>query len=141
MKTIALVLLLAATTGSAQEVQPTPLAPGHPLLGTWRIDFPGGCFEEYTLRADGTKLSQSAQERNESVFQISNQPSPEGFYKWTDKIVKGNGQPDCGGSMTELGHVAVNYVRLHPSGTRFLLCEAEDMKSCYAEFRRKGIGA
>jgi hypothetical protein len=32
---------------------------------------------------------------------------------------------------------AVNFIRLHPSGSRFLLCEAEDMKSCFAEFYRK----
>lgn len=89
---------------------------------------------------DGMKLSESAQERNESVFEILVQPSSKGFYKWTDTITKGNGKPDCGGSVTELGHVAVNYVRLHPSGTRFLLCEAEELKSCHAEFCRRGSG-
>lgn len=68
---------------------------------------------------------------------ISQAPSPKGFYKWTDRITKNNGKPDCSGANTPLGHVAVNFVRLHPSGQRYLLCEAEDMKSCYAEFYRK----
>jgi hypothetical protein len=68
---------------------------------------------------------------------MSERPSAKGFYRWADKITKGNGKPDCGGSTTEVGHVAVNFIRLHPTGTKFLLCEAEDMNSCFAEFRRK----
>jgi len=60
-----------------------------------------------------------------------------GFSRWEDKITKSNMKPDCGGSTTEVGHVAVTYIRLHPSGTRFLMCEAEDMKSCFAEFNLK----
>lgn len=125
----------------AQSVSRTPLPAGHPLVGVWRIDFPNGCHEEYEVRRDGTKLSRSGEELNESEFEISLSPSARGFYKWTDKITKGNGRPDCGGSTTDLGHVAVNYIRLHPSGQRFLLCEAEDMNSCYAEFRRTTGGA
>jgi len=121
----------------AQSVTQTPLPSSHPLLGLWRIDLQNGCFEEYALRADGTKLSQSGEERNESVFEISEVPSANGFYRWADKITKNNGKPDCGGSTTDVGHVAVNFIRLHPSGERFLLCEAEDMKSCFAEFYRK----
>ena len=134
---LALLLAAAGTPGLAQEVQQTALPQGHPLIGVWRIDLPNGCFEEYSLRADGTKLSESGQERNESIFQISERPSPKGYYRWADKITKGNGKPDCGGSLTEVGHVAVNFIRLHPSGSRFLLCEAEEMKTCFAEFRRK----
>jgi hypothetical protein len=131
--------VLACTAVSAQEdFAQTALPETHPLLGRWRIELPDlKCFEEYHLRADGTKLSMSGEERNESKFMIALVPGPSGFYKWTDKIVKGNGKPDCSGAKTELGHVAVNYVRLHPSGQKFLLCEAENMKSCYAEFTRK----
>jgi hypothetical protein len=131
---------VAAAT-SAQDVRQTPLPAGHPLLGTWRIDMPNGCFEEYTLRADGVKLSVSAEERNEAVFNISERPSPQGFYRWEDKITKGNGKPDCGGSVTPVGDVSVNFIRLHPSGTKFLLCEEEDMKSCFAEFHLMGRDA
>lgn len=138
----ALWLLLMSTMAGAQNSLRSPLPKTHPLLGVWRIELPQQrCFEEYEIRADGTKLSQSAEERNESEFQISEQASSKGFYKWTDKITKGNGKPDCGGSVTEVGHVAVNYIRLHASGQRLLLCEAEDMVSCYAEFFRKTSGA
>lgn len=122
----------------AQDVSRTPLPGGHPLVGTWRIDMPKlSCFEEYRIQTNGTKLSMSGEERNESEFEMSFVPSAKGFYKWTDKITKNNGKPDCSGSKTDLGHVAVNFVRLHPTGQRMLLCEAEDMNSCYAEFFRK----
>ena len=145
MKTISSLLIAAILSAAtfaavAQSVTRTPLPAGHPLIGVWRIDLPNGCYEEYEVHSDGTKLSRSGEEGNESEFEISLNPSDKGFYKWTDKITKGNGRPDCGGSVTELGHVAVNYIRLHPSGQRYLLCEAEDMKSCFAEFRRTTSG-
>jgi hypothetical protein len=144
-KPIALLLTsatLSATLAFSQEVQRTPLRPDHPLLGVWRIDLPDQkCFEEYDLRANGTKLSQSAEERNESEFEISSEPSARGFYKWSDKIIKNNGKLDCGGSLTKVGHVAVNFVRLHPNGQKFLLCETEDMNTCFAEFYRKSRAA
>jgi hypothetical protein len=131
-------LAVPSVSTQAQEFSRTPLLANHPLLGTWRIELPATkCFEEYELRADGTKLSMSGNERNEAEFMISAIPSVKGFYKWTDKITKNNGEPDCSGSYTQMGHVAVNYVRIHPSGFRFLLCEAEDMNTCYAEFYRK----
>lgn len=121
----------------AQDVRRTTLPQEHPLVGTWRIDFQElKCFEEYEVRADGTKFSRSGEERNESEHSISIVPSTKGFYKWTDRITKNNGKPDCSGGFTKLGNVAVNYIRLHPTGQRFLLCEAEDMKSCFAEFHR-----
>jgi hypothetical protein len=129
---------MASAVATAQEVIRTPLQSSHPLIGRWRIELPQlKCFEEYEVRADGTRSVVSGQERNESEFAMSPTPSAKGFYKWTDKIVKNNGQPDCSGSLTALGHVAVNYVLVHPSGDKFLLCEAEDMKSCFAEFNRK----
>src|SRR5437867_2892903 len=118
--------LAAGVAAHAQDFARTPLPESHPLVGTWRIELPSySCFEQYELRPNGTKLSRSAEERNESEFMISLVPSPKGFYKWTDKIKKGNGKPDCSGSKAEVGHIAVSYVRLHPSGQRFLLCEAE----------------
>jgi hypothetical protein len=133
-----MISFMGGLAAQAQEVKPVPLSKNHPLVGTWRIDLPNNCAEEYTLRADGTKSSSSAEERNEAVFEISADPLPSGFYRWTDKLVKSNGRPDCSGSVSEVGHVAVNFIRLHPSGKRFLLCEAENMSSCFAEFYRKG---
>jgi hypothetical protein len=128
-----------APEGSApQEFVRTPIPSTHPLVGVWRLELAGGkCAEEYELRTDGTKRSMSGEERNESEFMIS--PGARGvyWYKWVDKMTKNNGKPDCMGSLTAVGHTAVNYVIVHPSGQRFALCEREDMNSCYAEFFRQ----
>ncbi|MCZ2496154.1 hypothetical protein GN316_05240 [Xylophilus sp. Kf1] len=116
----------------------TPLSQTHPLLGAWQIALAGGkCIEEYDIRADGTKVSSSGEERNESEFRIL--PSARGlyWYEWTDKIVKNNRKPDCMGSFTAEGHEAVNYVIVHPNGQRFALCKTADMNNCYAEFFRR----
>lgn len=122
----------------SQSFARTAIPSTHPLVGVWRIELAGGrCTEEYELRTDGTKRSMSGEERNESEFMIS--PGARGtyWYKWIDKITKNNGKPDCMGSYTALGHTAVNYVIVHPSGQRFALCKREDMNSCYAEFFRQ----
>lgn len=116
----------------------TPISSTHPLVGVWRIELVGGkCAEEYELRTDGTKVSSSGEERNESEFMISPSTRATYWYKWIDKITKNNAKPDCMGSLTAVGHTAVNYVIVHPSGQRFSLCEREDMNSCYAEFFRQ----
>lgn len=134
---LALVLIIDRSV-HAQDVMRRPLPEGHPVIGQWRTDLPQyNCFEEYVVRANGTRSVVAGQERNESEFTISPRPSPGGFYKWVDKIVKNNGKPDCLGGTTPVGHVAVNYIRFHPSGDRFLLCGQEDLNTCYAEFRRK----
>jgi hypothetical protein len=115
-----------------------PISSTHPLIGVWQIELAGGkCAEEYELRSDGTKISSSGEERNESEFMISPSARKTYWYKWVDKITKNNGKPDCMGSFTAVGHTAVNYVIVHPSGQRFALCEREDMNSCYAELFRR----
>jgi hypothetical protein len=124
--------------GPLREFARTPIPNTHPLIGVWRIEFAGGkCAEEYDIKADGTKQSSSGEERNESEFMISPSPRKTYWYKWVDKITKNNKRPDCMGSLTAVGHMAVNYVIVHPSGTRFALCEREDLNSCYAEFFRQ----
>ena len=135
----AFVMGIALSSGaSSQEFTRTKLPEQHPLVGTWRIELPQlKCFEEYEIRPDGTKSSVSGAERNESEFTISPAPGATGLYKWTDKITKTNCKPDCSGATTKRDHVAVNYVRLQPNGQKFLLCQAEDMKSCFAEVLRK----
>jgi hypothetical protein len=125
----------------ADDVVRTPLPSEHPLVGTWRIDLESvQCHETDDLRADGTTRVSSAEEISESEFEISLSPSPQGFYKWVDKIIKDNGKPDCPGSVTEIGHVATNYVILDPSGKMFLLCTTEELKRCIGPFvRQEGI--
>jgi hypothetical protein len=131
-----MLFVLATATPSAGELRPTPLRPDHPILGSWRIDLPGGCFEVYKFLPSGTKLSRSAGERNTAVFEISAQPSGNGFYHWVDEITETNHKPDCSNSMTPLGDVSENFILMEAGGRRFRLCEREDRNSCYGEFRK-----
>ena len=111
--------------------QADSLRADHPFIGTWKLTLPdGSCYEIYRIRANGTTLVTSADEVGESEFEISDQPSEKGFYKWVDKIVKDNGKKDCAGETMEVGHVATNYIRFHPSGDMFLMCQKEDINTC-----------
>jgi hypothetical protein len=130
--------LLISTSSSAQVVQKTPLPADHPLVGSWRIDVPGtNCYEIYKVRVDGTMHVTSGSQQAESEFDISVLPSATGYYKWIDKIVKDNGRPDCMGEIMQVGHVATNYILLHRTGTKFLMCEAEDINTCIGPLVRQ----
>ena len=138
MKPMLLFALVFCAPALAQDVTRTPLPADHPVVGTWRIDLPEQkCYESYQIRADGTAHVSSGAETSESVFEISAEPTAAGFYKWTDKIVKDNGKPDCMGDVMEVGNVSVNYIALHRGGHMFLLCEREDLEACIGPFIRQ----
>ena len=116
----------------------SPLPAIHPLIGTWRIDLNNvNCYEIYQVRPDGTSTVTSGEEVSENEFDIALLPSSAGYYKWVDKIVKDNGKPDCMGSITPVGDVATNYILLHPSGKKFLMCQEENTNSCIGPFIRQ----
>lgn len=148
MHRIAHLIVLAVTLGAGTahtqtppSVTRTPLRADHPLIGAWRIDIPEmGCHEVYFIQPDGTLQVTSGTQAAESDFQISDQPSARGFYKWVDRITSDNGKPDCLGSIMTVGHVATNYILMHPSGSRFFMCEKEEVRSCVGPFvRHEGI--
>lgn len=138
-RSMGLALLLATTTATlAQEVTRTPLPSSHPLVGTWKVEVPGTqCFEIYNIRADGTLRVVSGEQKAESEFDLSLEPSPKGFYKWVDKITQDNQKPDCMGSVMTVGHVATNYILLHRSGQMFLMCQTEALSQCVGPFVRQ----
>ena len=120
-----------------QTAMHVPLPPDHPLIGTWRVEVPSlKCFEVYEIRQDGTTRVTSAKEIAESEFEISVTPGPKGFYKWIDKVVKNNGQPDCSGESVPTGDVAVNFIILRPAKDQFLMCQEENLNSCLGPFVR-----
>jgi hypothetical protein len=125
----------------AQDVKFTSLPKDHPLVGTWKIDLPETkCFETYHFRANGTRSFTSGTEIGEAEFKMSVNPSHRGFYKWVDKITKDNGKPDCMGLVTEVGHLATNYISLDRSGKKFFLCDKEALNTCVGPFvRQDGI--
>ena len=123
----------------AVAAQAAPAAPSasHPLLGIWTLSIPQlGCSETYHFRGDGTTLVKSAAEVSESEFTVAEKPSAKGFYKLEDRIVKDNGKEDCSGEIMRIGTRATNYLRFHPSGARFVMCQNETMESCIGPFER-----
>ena len=139
MRIAAAALLVTLALATAVSVFAAPLPAGHPLIGTWKITLPdGSCSEIYIVRRNGTSLVTSAEEVAESEFTVSDEPSERGFYKWVDTVAWDNGRKDCAGEVTEVGHVATNYVLFSPMKTQFLMCEQEDLASCIGPFVRLG---
>jgi hypothetical protein len=109
----------------------------HPLLGIWILAIPQlGCSETYHFRGDGTTLVKSADEVSESEFTVAEQPSAKGFYRIEDRITKDNGKQDCSGEIMKPGTRAINFIRFHPSGARFVMCRDETMEACIGPFER-----
>jgi hypothetical protein len=136
--TIAALVLSLSVSANSQS-----LRADHPIIGSWKITLPdNSCYEVYRIRANGTTFVTSAEDVGESEFTISDQPSSKGFYKWVDKIVKDNGKKDCVGETMVIGDVATKYIRFNPGGNMFLMCDAEDLKTCIGPFvRMKGDDA
>jgi hypothetical protein len=127
---------LMLLAGAPQPVLAAPSA-SHPLLGIWVLSIPQfRCAETYHFRGDGTTLVKSAEEVSESEFTVAEKPSAKGYYKLEDKIVKDNGKQDCSGQVMQIGTRAINYLRFHPSGARFVMCEDETMNACIGPFER-----
>ncbi|MGJ7914326.1 hypothetical protein ACI48D_02445 [Massilia sp. LXY-6] len=132
-----LLLLAAAFARPASAAPAVAPSASHPLLGIWVLSIPQlGCSETYHFRGDGTTLVKSAAEVSESEFTVAEKPSAKGFYKLEDRIVKDNGKQDCSGEVMQVGTKATNYVRFHPSGARFVMCQDESMQACIGPFER-----
>ncbi len=134
-----LAAILACMLACAAPVRAAPAGPSatHPLLGIWMLSIPQlGCAETYHFRGDGTTLVRSAAEISESEFTVAEQPSAKGFYKYDDRVVKDNGKRDCAGEVMRPGSRTTNYIRFHPSGARFVMCQDETLETCIGPFER-----
>ncbi len=130
-------LLLGAAVASAQTLKPHPIAKDHPIVGRWTYTVPdGSCTETYNFRTDGTTVVTSGDEIAESVFDIAAKPGRDGFYKWTDKLVKDNGRKDCAGEVTAVGKVVTNYILFSPAGDQFIICAQESLDACFGPLQR-----
>jgi hypothetical protein len=137
MRTRLLALSIACLLAAAAHAAPPAPSATHPLLGIWQLSIPQlGCSETYHFRGDGTTLVKSAEEISESEFVVTEKPSAKGYYKLDDKVVKDNGKHDCAGEVMKPGTRVVNYLRFHPSGARFVMCQDETMEACIGPFER-----
>ena len=139
MRPVLVAAALAAVANLATADPPRTPKTNHPILGTWVFAVPDtDCEETYYVRQDGTTLVTSGQEVAESVFEIDDEPSPKGFYKNTDRIVKDNGKPDCAGQITKVGAQVTNYIRFHPSSNIMIICKDESLNMCFGPLYRLG---
>jgi hypothetical protein len=133
-----LALALASTAAVAAPLADAPTAPlraDHPFLGAWQLTRSDDqCAEVYRIDRSGHTLITSADEVAQSNFTMSDQPSPRGYYKWVDTLVKDNGKKDCWGQVTKPGKTTTRYVLMNPAANRFILCTAEDGKQCFGPF-------
>lgn len=135
---VAALSLLCPGPAFSQNLKRTPIPAHHPFVGEWRVEVPGThCHELRRIKPDGSFQVWSGQETSENEFEISASPGKGGFYKLVDKIVKDNGKPDCMGEVMERGHVASNFILFDPSGDKFMMCEAADIKTCFGTFIRQ----
>ena len=88
---------VAAPPAADPPSAPTaPLRADHPFLGAWQITRrDDDCAEVYRIDRSGRTLITSADEVAQSSFTMSDQPSPRGYYKWVDTLVKDNGPKHC----------------------------------------------
>jgi hypothetical protein len=136
MRTLPRLFACLSLVANVSAVAAAPSA-SHPLLGIWILAMPQlGCSETYHFRGDGTTLVKSADEVSESEFTVAEQPSAKGFYRIEDRITKDNGKQDCAGEIMKPGTRAINYIRFHPSGARFVMCRDETMDACIGPFER-----
>jgi hypothetical protein len=137
MKALVRLSLVALTVAAAQAAPPVAPLPDHPLIGTWRFTLPqGNCVETYIFRPDGTTVVVSGEEIGESAYEIANEPSSKGFYKWTDVLTRDNGGRDCSGDVMKLGHESTNFILVHPSRDKLLVCRDESLDACFGPLQR-----
>lgn len=129
--------ILIAATAYAQTLKPRPIAKDHPIVGGWTYTVPdGSCTETYHFLSNGTSVVTSGDEIAESVFDIAAKPDANGFYKWSDQLVKDNGKQDCAGEVTEVGKVVTNYILFSADGERLIICAQQSRDACFGPLER-----
>ena len=126
--------LVVALGAAAAPPEGRPLRADHPLIGAWALRADdGGCTEIYRISREGTSLVTSADEVAQTRFEVSDQPSTKGYYKWVDTIVKDNGKKDCSGKVTK-PHTTTSYILMSETRKAFISCQNESTKACIGPF-------
>jgi hypothetical protein len=134
---LAATLALFAAAVAAQRLRPHPIAKDHPIVGRWIYTVPdGSCTETYHFLSDGTSVVTSGDEIAESVFDIAAKPDADGFYKWSDELVKDNGKKDCAGEITAVGKLVTNYILFSPGGEELIICARQSLDVCFGPLER-----
>ena len=134
-----LALSCSALTLLCSPLQAETLLPKeHPLIGLWRINLPEQrCAEIYDIRTDGTTQILSGGQVVKTQYDISLAPNAQGFYTWMDTVVQVNSEPDCMGNVVPNGNVATNYIVMHASGSKFMMCQKAELDTCFGPFLKE----
>ncbi len=129
-------LLLTAVFASRTALSAPPAA-NHPLLGVWTVKSADGqCVESYQFRANGTSVVTSGEEVSETTFEVSVKPDAKNFYKFSDKVTRGNGKKDCAGEVTQIGRSETSYLQFDPRNELVIMCKAASLDACFGPLRR-----
>jgi hypothetical protein len=138
MKYLISILGVFATLSVSIVRADTSLPLEHPLVGLWRINLPEqNCSEIYDIRSDGTTQILSGGQLVQTRYDISLRPDSQGFYKWVDTVVAVNDQPDCMGHKVPNGNVATNYIVMHATGSKFMMCQKAELETCFGPFLKE----
>lgn len=114
------------------------LAAHHPLFGAWKItDKRGTCIETYDFRSNGIAYITSGREVAEVAYNIATAPSAKGFYRWSQKIIRDNGEPDCSGNTMRVGDEFTWFIQFDAAQQTIMICNGESNAACFGPLQRQ----
>jgi hypothetical protein len=113
-------------------------ASDHPIVGVWEwTRKENNCTETYTYRKDGASLVESAQERNEDKYEISDTAEGSNRHRMKVTTTKDNGGKDCAGNDKDnTGQSATVYVEFDSNYTQMIVCLDATSFKCFGPLKR-----
>jgi hypothetical protein len=118
----------------------------HPLLGAWRSTVMAApsagksvaCTETMDYRANHIRLATSGAEIRRATYDMSAEPSADGFYRLAQTILESNGKPDCAGDLhSKSDNTLLRFIQFSPPKDQFIVCQSASLASCFGPFRRQ----
>jgi len=132
-----LIAMLLTSLPAMHVANAAPPAKDHPVLGSWTMTSKdGSCSEVYRFQPDGIVFVTSGDEVAEIASDISAAPSRKGFYRWTQRVAKDNGKPDCSGKITRAGEAFSWFIQFDRTGQLMIVCKAETTDACFGPLHR-----
>lgn len=143
-------VLTAFTALAAAQSPGVPAT--HPLVGVWRSTVvvapaaaasasaskPVACTETLDYRTNHIRLGTSGTEITRATYDVSAQPSTDGFYRLAQTILEANGQPDCAGDLhSKTDDTLVRFIQFSPQKDQFIVCQSASLGACFGPFRRQ----
>ncbi|WP_162818047.1 hypothetical protein [Aquirhabdus parva] len=117
---------------------PALIASNHPILGVWKWTTPNaGCSELYNFKANNRLGFASGAEVGESLYTVSAEPSPKGYYRIENTVASDNGSNDCRGQPGQSGMHSTLFARFSPDGKQVKMCFGESDDQCFGPLTRE----